>query len=72
MSTEPEKKVSLLIFFMLWARRMRWDVPFIHVQALIWLEAKGPLAVLRCFRGFGKSTLLAIYNAWLYLSLIHI
>lgn len=66
MSTEPEKKVSLLVFFMLWARRMRWDVPVIHVRALIWLEAKGPLAVLRCFRGFGKSTLLAIYNAWLY------
>lgn len=66
MSTDPEKKVSLLIFFMLWARRMRWDVPVIHVQALIWLEAKGSLAVLRCFRGFGKSTLLAIYNAWLY------
>ena len=53
MSTEPEKKVSLLIFFMLWARRMRWDVPYIHVQALMWLETKGSLAVLRCFRGFG-------------------
>lgn len=66
MSTDPDKKVSLLVFFMLWARRMRWDVPFIHVQALIWLEAKGSLAVLRCFRGFGKSTLLAIYNAWRY------
>ena len=66
MSTEPEKKVSLLIFFMLWARRMRWDVPYIHVQALMWLETKGSLAVLRCFRGFGKSTLLAIYNAWRY------
>jgi len=66
MSTDPEKKVSLLVFFMLWARRMRWDVPVIHVRALIWLEAKGSLAVLRCFRGFGKSTLLAIYNAWLY------
>ena len=30
------------------------------------MEAKGSLAVLRCFRGFGKSTLLAIYNAWRY------
>ncbi|BBP82461.1 hypothetical protein PHLH8_21030 [Pseudomonas sp. Pc102] len=64
MSTEP--KVSLLVFFLIWAKRMRWDVPDIHVQALVWLEAKGNLAVLRCFRGFGKSTLLAIYNAWRY------
>lgn len=66
MSTDPEKKVSLLVFFLLWAKRMRWDVPDIHVQALMWLEAKGSLAVLRCFRGFGKSTILAIYNAWRY------
>ncbi|HWU35470.1 MAG TPA: phage terminase large subunit [Methylovorus sp.] len=60
------EKVSLLVFFVMWAKRMRWDVPDIHVQALVWLENKGELAVLRCFRGFGKSTLLAIYNAWRY------
>lgn len=65
MSTEPPK-VSLLVFFMLWARRMRWQVPDIHVRAVVWLEGKGELAVLRCFRGFGKSTILAIYNAWRY------
>lgn len=67
MSTEPEApKVSLLVFFLIWSKRMRWTVPDVHVQALIWLENKGSLAVLRCFRGFGKSTLLAIYNAWRY------
>lgn len=65
MSTEPPK-VSLLVFFLIWAKRMRWQVPDIHVRALVWLEHKGDLAVLRCFRGFGKSTLLAIYNAWRY------
>lgn len=65
MSTE-KPKVSLLVFFMLWARRMRWDVPDIHVRACHWLEHRGNLAVLRCFRGFGKSTLLAVYNAWRY------
>lgn len=65
MSTEPPK-VSLLVFFLMWARRMRWQVPDIHVRAIIWLENKGDLAVLRCFRGFGKSTILAIYNAWRY------
>ena len=60
------KKVSLLVFFLLWAERMKWDVPDIHVQACLWLENRGKLAVLRCFRGFGKSTLLAVYNAWRY------
>lgn len=67
MSTEPPK-VSLLVFFLIWAKRMRWQVPDIHVRALVWLEHKEDLAVLRCFRGFGKSTLLAIYNAWRYYS----
>lgn len=66
MPNDPEKKVSLLVFFLIWAKRMRWEVPDIHVRALIWLEGKGSLAVLRCFRGFGKSTILAIYNAWRY------
>ena len=64
-NTEPPK-VSLLVFFLIWAKRMRWQVPDIHVRALVWLEHKEDLAVLRCFRGFGKSTLLAIYNAWRY------
>lgn len=45
---------------------MGWDVPDIHVRAVIWLATFGELGVLRCFRGFGKSTLLAIYNAWRY------
>ncbi len=45
---------------------MRWTVPPIHAQACVWLENKGDLAVLRCFRGFAKSTILAVYNAWRY------
>lgn len=45
---------------------MRWEVPDIHIVAATWLENRGNLAVFRCFRGFGKSTLLAIHNAWLY------
>ncbi|MNJ26951.1 hypothetical protein D3C77_214440 [compost metagenome] len=66
MSTEPEKKVGFLVFFLIWANRRRWAVPDIHVRAVLWLESKGEIACLRCFRGFGKSTLLAIYNAWRY------
>lgn len=37
-----------------------------HYQACHWLEHRGNLAVLRCFRGFGKSTILAVYNARRY------
>lgn len=59
-------KVNLATFFAIWAEERRWDVPDIHWQAVHWLEHRGNLAVLRCFRGFGKSTLLAIYNAWRY------
>lgn len=59
-------RISFLAFFLMWAERMRWKVPDVHVRACHWLEHRGRLAVLRCHRGFGKSTLLAIYNAWLY------
>lgn len=50
----------------MWAERQRWAVPDIHIRACHWLQHRGDLAVLRCFRGFGKSTLLAVYNAWRY------
>lgn len=61
-----KKKVSFVEFFLLWAKRQRWDVPDIHIIACHWLEHRGKLAVLRCFRGFGKSTILAVYNAWCF------
>jgi hypothetical protein len=68
MASPPKQntRVSFLAFFLMWADRMGWEVPTVHVLACHWLEKRGPLAVLRCFRGFGKSTLLAVYNAWLY------
>ena len=58
--------ISFLAFFLMWAERMRWQVPDCHYRACHWLEHRGDLAVLRCFRGFGKSTILAVYNAWRY------
>lgn len=66
MITRPKGKASLLAFFLEYAAVKRWVVPDIHVRACHWLETCGDLAVLRCFRGFGKSTLLAIYNAHRY------
>jgi hypothetical protein len=65
-SAACSKKISFLAFYLMWAERMRWTVPDIHVRACNWLEHRGDLAVLRCFRGFGKSTILAVYNAWRY------
>jgi hypothetical protein len=67
MSTENQRPyISLLAFFLMWAKRMGWKVPDVHIRACHWLEHRGNLAVLRCFRGFGKSTILAVYNAWRY------
>ncbi len=57
-------KSSFLAFFLAWAELKGWEVPSIHVRACDWLEHRGDLAVLRIFRGAGKSTILAIYNAW--------
>jgi hypothetical protein len=59
-------KADLPTFFGIWADERGWDVPDVHWLAVHWLEHRRDLAVLRCFRGFGKSTLLAIYNAWRY------
>ncbi|MDU9039992.1 phage terminase large subunit [Pseudomonas corrugata] len=58
------KYISFLAFFLIWAKRMKWEVPDIHIRACHWLEHRRDHAVLRCFRGFGKSTILALYNAW--------
>lgn len=67
MSARPARNnASLLAFFLEWAELKRWEVPAVHVRACHWLEHCGDLAVLRCFRGFGKSTILAVYNAWRY------
>lgn len=57
-------KISFTAFFLIWAERQRWEVPDIHIRACNWLEHRGDLAVFRCFRGFAKSTILAVYNAW--------
>ena len=59
-------KVDFPTFFQLWADIRRWKVPDVHWRAVHWLQNRGDLAVLRCHRGFGKSTLLGVYNAWRY------
>jgi len=59
-----EYKVGFATFYLMWAQRMQWEVPPIHWIVINWLETRGVVAVLRCFRGFGKSTILDVYFAW--------
>ncbi len=62
---EATKKVSFVVFFLIWARRQRWVVPDLHIRICIWLETcLDPERVLMVFRGAAKSTLYAIYKAW--------
>lgn len=63
--SDPDK-ASFAEFFHIWAQQRGWEVPDIHWRAVHWLENRGQLACMRCFRGFAKSTILAIYNAWRY------
>jgi hypothetical protein len=63
-------KVSFLAFFILWAERMRWAVPPLHVRSCHWLEeawcSGDELIEFMLPRGHAKSTLLEVFNAWLY------
>lgn len=59
-------KVDFPTYFAMWAEHRRWTVPDVHWRIVDWLPKRGDLAVLRCHRGIGKSTILAVYNAWRY------
>jgi hypothetical protein len=59
------KPVSFLVFFVMWARLQRWDVPALHVRICQWLEeCDAPERLLLVFRGAAKSTIYAVYKAW--------
>lgn len=61
-----KRDISFPAFYLIWAKRQNWKVPAVHLEACHWLENRGDLAVFRAHRGFSKSTLLAVYNAWRY------
>lgn len=60
------RDISFAAFYVLWGQHRNWRVPPIHLVACNWMEHRGDLAVLRAHRGFSKSTILAVYNAWRY------
>ncbi|AOE41240.1 hypothetical protein BEE12_16105 [Pantoea agglomerans] len=57
-------KVSFEVFFSIWAERQHWIVPDVHWRAVRWLSRFNDVGCLRCFRGFGKSTVMAIWVAY--------
>jgi len=58
------RPVSFPAFFLEWGERAEWEVPDKHLEACDWLEHRQRLAVLKCFRGFSKSTILGRYIPW--------
>lgn len=70
MQRSAEPRISFLGFFALWAKRMGWDIPTLHVRVCVWLEAMwrgdAELGLLMLPRGHAKSTILEVFNAWLF------
>lgn len=61
-----KNSASFLAFFLVWARVMGWQVPLLHVLICNWLEtAEGRVRQLLVFRGAAKSTIYAVYKAWI-------
>ena len=64
----PKPRISFLAFFLIWARYKGWDVPQHHVRICVWLERfwwRGRVGVLEVFRGAAKSTIVAVFQAWI-------
>lgn len=63
-------RISFLAFFAMWANRMGWEIPDLHVRVCIFLEqawvGSNPLLLLMLPRGHAKSTILEVFNAWTY------
>lgn len=53
--------VSLPAFYLKWGELAEWTVPDFHLEICDWLPQRGRLAVLKCFRGASKSTILGRY-----------
>lgn len=70
MPRSAEPRISFLAFFLLWAQRMGWEVPPLHVRVCAWLHqawlSGDELLLLMLPRGHAKSTILEVFNAWLY------
>lgn len=63
-------RISFLAFYFLWAERQLWEVPELHIRTCVFLEeawrSDAPLILLMLPRGHAKSTILEVFNAWIY------
>jgi hypothetical protein len=60
------EKVSLPVFFLIWAETQGWTPPDFHLQVCEFLERPSRTKLLMMPRGHAKSTIIGIYNAWRY------
>lgn len=59
------KAINFVQFFLEWAELQGWEVPLLHIRMCDWMETcLARVRVLKVFRGAGKSTLYAVYKAW--------
>lgn len=63
-------RISFLAFYLIWAKRMGWEIPDFHAEVCAWLEefwlSDALEALLKLPRGHAKSTILGVFNPWLY------
>ena len=70
MSPAPHtsRRISFLAFYLIWSDLKGWEVPALHAQVCEWLErffwSGARAAVLKIFRGAGKSTIVGVFQAW--------
>lgn len=57
-------KVSLEVFYVMYAAEMGWPISRFHLEALSFLESVKDLGLLMLPRGHGKSTMIEIYIAY--------
>lgn len=63
-----KRRISFAAFFLIWADYKRWQVPALHVEICDWLERlyyHHRVGVLEVFRGAAKSTIVAVFQAWI-------
>lgn len=57
---------SFTAFFICWAKEVKgWAVPKLHIEVCRWLEDTSRVNILKIFRGAAKSTIVALYVAWI-------
>ncbi len=69
MPLTPSKNVDFGVFLILWNKTQNYTTPMIHFRIANWFEVCWSTGkkrlLLKAFRGSGKSSLTALFSAWL-------